>query len=296
MAKQAAVTSAQLLRRHSVWRLSIKILGVFLFLIAGWSLRHWAVEGVRIPDNALHPAYKSGAWVWVCKLPICLDKAQAGDLLLLETPTGERIIRQIAAIPGEDLTGEQNGRIEGKTFKRILREDSWFIEKATLHAPRKGDTLRFATLAPAQFDLSLRLLREQNPNIKYRVVPSLWLDSGKAPLEKAQAAEIHGIPIRLKELGSMSWQELQLVQMQILRSELGTTQATIRREVWQDTTRLDAFTVQQDCFFALCLRGRDCVDSRELGYIPRNRALGVQFSAGFLAIFRTWIFPTGETK
>ncbi|HSQ40970.1 MAG TPA: hypothetical protein VLM37_01680, partial [Fibrobacteraceae bacterium] len=49
----------------------------------------------------------------------------------------------------------------------------------------------------------------------------------------------------------------------------------IRREVWRSGKRIDGIHVQEDCYFLLCLKGRECLDSRESGFVPRRWISGI---------------------
>lgn len=271
--------SQKLLRRHSPWRLAFKIGGAVLLGLVAVAIRMWMIEGVRLPDRALVPDYPAGKWMWVCKADRCIDQIQASTPVLFQTTAGQRLMRIVVGGPGEKVTGDMNGKISAPGFQRKIRDDSWFFDKISLQVPKRGDSLVFSKLNPAELDLALRLYREQKPKHKLRVEASLWIDNRLVPLEKAAIAQIHGIPVKSKEIGSMSWQELKLIEMQVLRNEHGSSQVEIRRTVSRKSKPVLGFKVKEDCYFALCLRAKDCVDSRELGYIPRNRILGVALTS-----------------
>lgn len=266
--------SAKLLRAHSRWRLAWKIGGIVLFGVLAFAVRFWVVEGVQIPDRSMLPKLRQGAWVWVCKTQRCIDGTEAGSGILLETHTGLRLLRVVAAGPGAILQGDPNGKITTKGFQHRLRGNPWFLSKENIRIPHQGDSLVFAKLNPAEMDLALRLYRTQKPKSKLQLKASLWIDGREVPIEKASIAQLHGIPVKPAELGSLSWQELQLVEMQVLRQEHGSSKVEIRRKVFQNEKPLLGFKVKEDCFFAVCLSGNDCVDSRDIGYVPRNMILG----------------------
>lgn len=271
---QAISPSQKLLREHSRWRLAWKIGGILLFGLVAVSVRIWIIEGLQIPDRSLSPRFAQGTWVWVCKTKGCIESVKDSTPILLKTNTDQRLLRVVAAGPGSILRGEPNGKIASKNFQHRLRGNPWFLEKTQVRVPKKGDSLVFAKLNPAELDLALRLYRQQKPSHKLTMRATLWIDGRLTPIEKVSVALLHGIPIKPSEVGSLSWQELEIVQMQILRQEHGSSKVEIRREVLRKDKPLLGFKVKEDCFFAVCLSGNDCVDSRDLGFIPRNRILG----------------------
>lgn len=278
--------SQKLLRHHSPWRLATKLLAVAILVGLAYTVRYKVIEGTRVPDNGLAPDLRMSSWVWICKMQRCLDHAAPGTATVFEANPGDFLIRELAAGPGAILQGQTDGSVTAPGFKRHLAEDSWFLDFAMIHVPRKGDSLVFANLAPAEFDLAMRLFRQQEPSAHIQVRPSLWIDGRQVPIERASGSSIHGIPVKLKDLGLYSWQELKLIEMQILRSEYGSSHVHIQREVLRDTTRINGFRTQNDCFFLLCTKGRDCVDSRELGFITRPHIRGVQFNRKMLSKYK----------
>lgn len=269
-----ASPSHKLLREHSRWRLAWKVGGIALFGLVAFMVRLWIVEGIRIPDRSLHPRIPQGSWIWACKTGTCVASVETNSVVLLETHIGQRLVRVVAAGPGALLNGEANGRISSPGFQHRLRGNPWFLEKTHIRVPRKGDFLEFSKLNGAELDLALRLYRSQNPKHKLTMRGSLWIDGREVPVAKASIAQLYGIPVKPSEIASLSWQEIDLVEMQILRQEHGSSKVEIRREVLRKDSLLTGFKVWEDCFFTTCLSGSDCVDSRELGYIPRNQILG----------------------
>ena len=266
--------SQKLLRRHSSWRLLAKIVFLLAFVLVALAARIWVIEGVRIPDQSMAPQWKQGSWAWICKLQSCIDRATDGTPVLVKTPTGNRLLRVIAAGPGETLQGSPGGEIRSPDFHYMLREDPWFLDTAYIRVPKARDSITFATLNGAEMDLYMRLLKQQNPGKTLRVKASLWIDGHPSDLEKAKVAQIHGLSVKPSELGNFTWQELLLVQIQVLRMEHGASKVELMREPWLDSTQVKGLRIHENAFFAVCLRGRSCVDSRELGFIPRSRVMG----------------------
>jgi hypothetical protein len=266
--------SQALMRQHSTWRLGVKIAGFVTFLLLALALRIWVVEGVKVPDRSISPDFKPGAWVWICKLPWCIEEAHPGAPVLLGTRAGDRILRILAGTPGTSIQGETNGKITGPGFKRRLSEESWFLENATIRIPKKGDSLVFSKLGTAEFDLAMKLYQQVHPKKPVKIRASLWIDNREAPLEKAVSAQINNIPVKIRELGNLNWQEIRLVEMQVLRNEHGSSKVEVRREAWKDSTRVEGIRIHENLYFVVCLKARDCVDSRELGFIPQSRMLG----------------------
>jgi|GEM_PF-4010441 len=266
-----------LLRQHSRWRLFAKLAGLFLIVVCAISIRQLVIEGVRISDNALAPVYRNNSWVWVCKLNSCIDHAPAGSPLLFKTVKGQRLLRLKVAGPGTTLHGDTTGRVQAPGFQRILHNDSWFFEPTDIHVPKHGDSLNFAELKSADFDLAVRLYQQQLRNqnaLPIHLIAHLFIDGRETTLDKAAITQIHNLPINVRDLPNYSWQEIRLIEMQILRNELGSLNVDIKRDVWQDKKLVKGFRVLEDCFFVLCLKGRDCVDSREIGYVSRSQISG----------------------
>ena len=47
------------------------------------------------------------------------------------------------------------------------------------------------------------------------------------------------------------------------------------REIYnEDSTLIEKFVVEDDCYYLACGRGSHCVDSRETGYFTKSRMLG----------------------
>ena len=269
--------SQVLLRQHSRLRLYAKLGGLLLFLFSALAMRQWIVEGVRLSDNALTPQYRNGSWVWVCKLRSCVDHASPGTPLLFTTSKGQRLLRAKAAGPGATLVGDTSGRVTAPGFHRQLRGDSWFFENSKIRIPKRNDSLVFSTLQGAEFDLAMRLFQQQrrSQGLKpIQLVASLWIDGHESSLDKAAITQIHNIPINTRDLPNYGWQEIRLIEMQILRNELGSSQVEIRRDIWNGTKQVKGFRVLEDCYFLLCFKGRDCADSREFGYVSRSQISG----------------------
>ena len=261
-------------RRHSrahVFFL-VFILGVVLAVMIG--VRQYVIEPVRMQDNSLHPKFRKGSVLWMCKLPSCTEKIQDGDYVWGILRNQNDMVRRVLGGPGDSITITNNGKVytPHRNFKWV-GEDA-FIETRSIYIPRKGDTLFFNKLNDVEQDYLISLMHELNEKIYIK--SSLWQGNREMPIERIGSTKLGNRPVSLQEVNYMPWQDRFLVQLQIFQSEPGNAPISIKRELFsgKDSSKISFYVVPEDCYYLACEKANHCADSRELGYFTKNRLLG----------------------
>jgi len=266
---------AQLLRKASSWRATSLyiIMAVFFALAVGG--RFWVLEAVHVNDGSMRPEIQPNQRLWICKLPICVDKAPVSAPLLAETRGGERVLRWQLGTPGDTILFAPHGKVHvrGRSWK-WTREPT-IIDVQRVYVPRKGDTLFLDSLDPMAFDLATRLFKRQWPQRQTWVVATLWNGQEPLPLSEVGRTTIGNRPVAQNEIPGLPWQELRLLEMQLQRIEASESSIRFKRRFYADSAQVHQFVVYEDCWFLACSRGGLCADSREEGFFPRSSLLGV---------------------
>ena len=260
-------------RRHSKAHVFflVFILGAVLAIMIG--VRSYVIEPVRVQDNSLYPKFKKNSILWMCKLPRCTDDIKDGDFVWGILRNQDNMVRRVLGGPGDSITITNNGKVYTPHRNFKWNGEDAFIETRSIYIPRKGDTLRFNKLNDVEQDYLISLMHEQNEKIY--VKSSLWQGNREMPIERIGSTKLGNRQVSLQEIDLLPWQDRFLIELQIRQSEPGNAPIKIKREIFnEDSTVMEKFIVEEDCYYLACERGNRCVDSRETGFFTKSRILG----------------------
>lgn len=264
----------QLLRKASAGRSFAMLFAMGLCVAAAFVLRGVAFESVRVSDGSMRPEIKVDQRVWICKLPICTDRAPLSAPVLAESRGGDRLLRWKLGAPGMDLTFGPQGRVRFQDQSWTWRREHTIIDEQRLYIPRQGDSLKLDSLEPMAFDFATKLFRKQWPSRQTWVIVSLWNGNAPLPLSEVGRASIGNRPVAQSEVAGLPWQELRLLEMQLQRLEASSSPIRFRRRLYADSVEIKSFRVQEDCWYLACSRGSLCTDSRDEGFFVRSDLVG----------------------
>ncbi|MDR1759829.1 MAG: signal peptidase I [Fibrobacter sp.] len=255
-----------------------KILSLTAFLAFGFILallvRFYVLEPYSIQDASMHPEFAEGKRFWVCKLPACTGNITRGDFVLAQKTNGTLTLRKVLGLPGDTVKFHNDNEVSVNSFSFHWEHENAFIAPRTVYIPRQGDTLRFADLSDVEFDYASRLYQMQNPGEKIKIEVTLYQGEKEIALEKVGNISIAGRPVSAREVQGLPWQELHFIELGLQKMEPGSRRFQIKRKIVSDSSEVSLFAVKEDTFFLICRKGNYCLDSRELGYFPKNKILG----------------------
>ena len=249
----------------------VVLLGIFLALAL--ACRYYVIEPIKMVNASMQPRHKELSTIWFCKLPQCVDHIEKNETVWAKLRSQETLVRKIIAMPGDTLSISDKGRVKSGKLNFRWKNENAFIESRTIYVPKKGDTLYFEQLNDIEQDYAITLLGEQG--VKFSVKSSLWQGDREIAIDVVGSTKLGNRQVSLQEVDLLPWQDRYLIELQIRRSQPGNAPIKLKREILaEDSTPIEKFVVENDCYFLACERGNHCVDSRETGYFTKNRLLG----------------------
>ena len=266
-------TVSNLQQKNSMSHVFFLVVLLVLVFAGAIALRYYAIEPIKMVNASMAPRHKENSWLWVCKLPQCIDQVKRDETVWAELRNQETLVRRIIAMPGDTLSISDNGKVSSGKLKFRWRGENAFIESRKIYVPKKGDTLYFAKLNDVEQDYAISLLSEQG--IPFFIKTTLWQGEREISVEQIGSTKLGNRQVSLKEIDLLPWQDRILIELQIRQSEPGNAPIKIKREIYnEDSTLIEKFVVEDDCYYLACGRGSHCVDSRETGYFTKSRMLG----------------------
>lgn len=261
-------------RRNSKAFVAFLVIVMLSFFALAVGLRYYAFEPVVIQDSSMSPRFSDNHTLWMCKLPHCMNNLKANDVVWAKQKNGETVIRRITGLPGETVEISDKGRVRTESLKFRWRREDAFIKSRRFYVPAKGDTLHFSRLNDVEQDYFIALLNEYN--IPYGVKVSLWQGDHEISTDYIGSTKIANRQVSMKEIHQLPWQDRFLIERQIAQSQPGNATIQIRRELFnpKDSSAIETFLVEDDCFFITCEKGSHCFDSREYGYFTKDKIIG----------------------
>ena len=254
----------------------IAVLAFSLVIVFALSMavRFYALEPLQIRDSSMYPRHKEKEFLWMCKLPSCIDKIAYNETVWAKLRNGETLVRKVVGLPGDKLDFSDNGRVKTPHGRFKWAEETAFIQRRQVHIPRQGDTLRTTQMNDIEEDYFVSLLIESG--VKFYVKTSLWQGDREIGIEALGATKLGNRQVSLQEIDYLPWQDRYLLEEQIFHTEPGDAPIQIRREFYneEDSTQITEFVVPEDCYFLACEKGAFCLDSREVGYFTKSHLLG----------------------
>jgi len=208
-------------------------IAVLLVLCFGGAMavRYYAIEPLQIINKSMAPRHKQNSWVWVCKLPQCIEKININETVWARLRNQETIIRRIIAMPGDTLTITDQGRIKSARMDNVKwRHENAFIESRTFYVPKAGDTLIFSQLNDVEQDNIISYLHGQG--VSFTVKTTLWQGEHEMNTDRIGATKIGNRQVSLHEIDFLPWQDRFLIELQIRQSEPGNSPIKMRRELF----------------------------------------------------------------
>lgn len=264
----------KLLRRSSPWRLIVSVLMLLTIFPITYVVRNYVFESILLKDSSLFSDAEKGEWLFFCKWKSCKENLKPNDFVLVELPNGKEIVRKLIALPGDSLKLSSAGFIQSSIAKHHFKEETIIIDDRIITLPQKGDTLFFNKLNDIETDYTLNLLRQEKIPFFVKALPYSGKDS--LPLALAGNTKIGARPVSTREVQGLPWQELHLIANQIQMQIHSTDPIEFKRQIFnaKDSTLIEYFIVPENMYYVLCLQGKYCADSRELGYISKSQIIG----------------------
>ena len=182
-------------------------------------------------DASMAPKFKEHSIHWMCKLPQCLGKIQDRDFVWVSLKSGETMIRNVLAMPGDSIEITDKGivRTPHRNFK--WKDEEAFIQSKTIYIPKAGDTLYFDQLNDVEQDYVLSYLHTHGQ--KVAVKSSLWQGDREINLDRVGSTKIANRQVSLKEIDFLPWQDRYLIELQIRQSEPGNAPIKIKRKLYR---------------------------------------------------------------
>jgi signal peptidase I len=192
--------------------------------------RLYALAPVKVMDTSMVPKFKERSIHWMCKLPQCLAKIKDQDIVWVSLKSGETMLRNVLAMPGDtiEITDKGHVRTPHRNFK--WKGEDAFIQSKTIYVPKAGDTLYFDQLNEVEQDYALAYLHTHGQ--KVAVKSSLWQGDREINIDRVGATKIANRQVSLKEIDFLPWQDRYLIELQIRQSEPGNDHIKIKRQLF----------------------------------------------------------------
>lgn len=211
----------------------IFLLFLFLLFVGGLAFvaRLYALAPVKIMDSSMTPKFREHSIHWMCKLPQCLSRIQDQDIVWVALKSGEAMVRNVLAMPGDSIEITDKGivRTPHRNFK--WKDEDSFIQSKTIYVPKAGDTLYFDKLNDVEQDYVLSYLHTHGQ--KVAVKSTLWQGDREINLDRVGSTKIANRQVSLKEINFLPWQDRYLIELQIRQSEPGNAPIKIKRELFR---------------------------------------------------------------
>lgn len=237
-------------------------------------IRYSAIEPILLKDTSMQPRHTEGSLIWMCKLAQCTQSIAYNQSVWAKLNDQETIVRKVIALPGDTLEISDKGRVKSSHKRFMWKNEDSFIESRKFYIPKKGDVLQFSELNDIEEDHVLRIMFEQK--VPFFIKTTLWQGNREINIERIGSTKLGNRLVSLQELDLLPWQDRRLIEQQIRQAEPGNATIKIKREFFStvDSTKLESYEVQSDNYFLACEKGKQCVDSREIGLFPKERILG----------------------
>lgn len=261
-------------RKNSKSHVFFLVFILIIFFLAAITVRYYIFEPLQMENASMSPRHKENSFLWMCKLPQCIEKIKLNETVWAKLRSHENLVRKVIAMPGDSLFISDNGRVKSGKLRFKWKGESAFIESRSLYIPKKGDTLHFSKLNDIEQDNAITLLFEQGAD--FYVTTTLWQGDRELHIDRVGATKLGNRQVSLQEINVLPWQDRRLIEMQIRQAEPGNAAITLRRELHNasDSSLIENIVVEEDCYYLACERGHHCVDSRESGYFTKSRLLG----------------------
>lgn len=294
------------------------ILSMTLVAFLGISVvaRFYVIVPLRMMDASMSPGFKERDVVWMCKLPLCLERISEGDVVWANLRGNEEMVRQVLAMPGDTVSVSDKGQVVTPHRKYLWKKEEAFIQSRQFYIPKTGDTLDFQKLNDVEQDYVISYLREKGEHVIVKT--TLWQGDREINIDRVGSTKIANRQVSLNEIDYLPWQDRFLIEMQIRQSEPGNFPITLKREIFRGikklapaapkldstNTTLDSsasvsdslkdstakevpvdveeiitepirkIVIQDDCYYLVCSKGNSCPDSREIGYVTKDKLIG----------------------
>ncbi len=194
------------------------------------AVRYYVFEPLQLGNKSMAPRYKENSWIWVCKLPQCIDKINVNETVWAKLRNQETVVRKIIGMPGDSITITDKGRVRTSRLKFKWKNENAFIESRSFYVPKQGDTLYFSQLNDVEQDYIISYLHSQGVN--FVVKTTLWQGEHELSNDRIGATKIANRQVSLHEIDFLPWQDRYLIELQIRQNEPGTSPIKMKRELF----------------------------------------------------------------
>ena len=246
------------------------ILAAVLFVSV--ALRFYVIEPIRVIGNSLDPIVPAGSSIWVCKLPTCTHKLTRGDIVLIQLPDGEKVLREVVGLPGDSIFISADGKIQSAENSFTWEDESEIISPRNFQIPRRGDSLQIKNLNDISFDYAVAMLQRKKGLRKFYTEATLFRGKDSLSLSRVGSTSLAGRPVSIREIHGFHWQEYFLIGLQINREDPGGTPVHFERKIFnaEDSTDISSIPVRDNYYYVICTQRSRCEDSRQFGYISQE--------------------------
>ena len=97
-------TVSNLQQKNSMSHVFFLVVLLVLVFAGAIALRYYAIEPIKMVNASMAPRHKENSWLWVCKLPQCIDQVKKDETVWAELRNQETLVRRIIAMPGDTLS------------------------------------------------------------------------------------------------------------------------------------------------------------------------------------------------
>jgi signal peptidase I len=264
----------KLIARHSKHIYWISFGLVLVALLSGWYINNHVISIYRVSDDSLGAEYKIGDLLLICKTQSC-RRPEYGELTLYsipQKPKGFLSAKFTIGLPGDTLF-VSNGKFKNKNKVYNVTGDPYFDEPQYLVVPNLGESLLISKLTNTRFEFMAKLIQDENPHDTIKVRNQFFFGESQISDQELASIQIGERNLRLGEIHSLSWQQLDLINLNLERKYFGKP-IRLARSLFLVDSLLTSYTVQAPYYFLLAKKSLGSLDSREFGFVASHRIKG----------------------
>lgn len=264
--------------KHSLISIS-RWLATFLLLVGGvMVIRYFCVESFRVSTDSMEVALHKGDYILVNKLPMKDNPgrnkvALFTSPLLKDTVSKPLFLSRCIGMPGDTIRISNDGyRVNGKLIPHSPRSLSTYLvtqkaQEEVLGAQKKLN-IPLRNLKEEPFGISFSLTSFEEYQLREELSEEANLRFLKNPMESYELiVPEKGRAYRLDAAALTACREA-------IQAEAGDKAVFRDGKLYLDGREASFFFFNQDYYWMLSDNANEAVDSRHLGFIPRDHVIG----------------------
>lgn len=264
--------------KHSLISVS-RWLATFLLLVGGvMAIRYFCVESFRVSTDSMEMALHKGDYILVNKLPL-KDNPGRNKValfispLLKDTVSKPLFLSRCIGMPGDTIRISNDGyRVNGKLIPHSPRSLSTYLvtQKAQeeIFGCLKKLSIPLRNLREEPFGISFSLTSFEEYQLREELSEEANLRFLKNPMESYElVVPQKGRAYRLDAAALTACREA-------IQAEAGDKAVFRDGKLYLDGREASFFFFSQDYYWMLSDNANEAVDSRHLGFIPRDHVIG----------------------